>query len=138
MDDFLKLLQNKNNRLIWGGMTALSTIAEIRAKELYPHHLEIRKAMDKGSVITKDNGVKTLALIASVGPQYQVEIFAYLLHLLGTCRPKDIPQYAEKTLVAVDNHNKRKFIQVLEKRMGDLTSSQVTRVRRVVKAAEAR
>ncbi len=137
-DDFLKLLKNKNNRLVWGGMTALSTIAEINAKELYPNRLEISKAMDKGSVITKDNGVKTLALIASVDNEYQLGIFPYLLNLLATCRPKDVPQYSEKTLVAVNNHNKRKFIQVLEKRMGDLTSSQVARVRRVVKEAEAR
>lgn len=138
MDDFLKLLQNKNNRLVWGGMTALSTIAEINAKELYLHHLAIRKAMDKGSVITNDNGIKTLALIASAGNEYQIEVFPYLLNYLATCRSKDVPQYSEKILIAVNNNNKKKFIQVLEKRMSNLTSSQLARVKRVIKEAEAR
>jgi hypothetical protein len=67
VDDFLKLLHSKNNRLVWGGMTALSTIAGLRAKEIYPRRAEIMRAMDKGSVITQDGGVQTLALIASAG-----------------------------------------------------------------------
>lgn len=138
VDDFLKLLKNKNNRLVWGGMTALSAIAEVSAKELFTHHLEIRKATDNGSVITKDNGVKTLAVIASANDEYSLELFPYLLNLLATCRPKDVPQYSEKILVAVNDNNKKKFIQVLEKRMSDLTSSQLARVKRVAKEAEAR
>lgn len=138
VDDFLKLLKNKNNRLVWGGMTALSAIAETSAKELFTHHLEIRKATDNGSVITKDNGVKTLAVIASSNDEYSLELFPYLLNLLATCRPKDVPQYSEKILVAVNDNNKKKFIQVLEKRMSDLTSSQLARVKRVAKEAEAR
>jgi hypothetical protein len=34
---FLKLLDRKNNRLVWGGMVALSCVAEFRAAELFPH-----------------------------------------------------------------------------------------------------
>ena len=137
-DDFLKLLHSKNNRLVWGSMIALSTIAGIKAKELYPHHPEIMAAMDKGSVITQDNGVKTLALIASAGHSYQRSIFPYLLKHLATCRPKDVAQHSEKTLVAVTAANKGEFNKVLEKRLSHLAPSQVSRVRRVIKAAEAR
>jgi hypothetical protein len=115
-----------------------STIVGIKAKELYPHHPEIMKAIDKGSVITQDSGVKTLALIASAGRAYQRSIFPYLLRHLATCRPKDVAQHSEKTLVAVTAGNKGEFVKVLEQRMSHLTGSQVTRVRRVIKAAEAR
>ena len=31
VDDFLKLLESKINRMVWGGMIALSTIAELKA-----------------------------------------------------------------------------------------------------------
>lgn len=137
-DDFLRLLHDRNNRLVWGGMIALSTIAHLRAKDIYKHQRMIKGAMDKGSVITKDGGVRTLATVASADDAYQAEIFPYLLNHLATCRPKDVAQHSEKTLVAVNADNKRAFIQVLEERMSDLTDTQATRVRRVLKAAEAR
>lgn len=35
--DFLKLLKSRNNRLVWGSMTALAAIAEIKAAEIYAH-----------------------------------------------------------------------------------------------------
>jgi hypothetical protein len=138
LDDFLKLLHSKNNRLVWGSMIALSTIAGIRPNGLYPHYPEIMKAMDKGSVITQDNGVKTLGLIASAGDAYQKPIFPYLLRHLATCRPKDVAQHSEKTLAAVTAGNKGEFIKVLKQRLSHLTASQAARVRRVIKAAEAR
>ena len=33
--EFLELLSSKNNRLVWGGMIALSTIAEIKPDEIF-------------------------------------------------------------------------------------------------------
>ena len=136
--DFLKLLKSKNNRLVWGSMIALSTIADLRADEIAEHYEELEKVMDKGSVITRDNGVKTLALVASKNDRYKKKIFLYLLNHLAACRPKDVPQHAEKALAAVHSRNKREFIEVLEKRMDDMTGSQAARVRRVIKDAERR
>ena len=136
-EDFLKLLRSRNNRLVWGGMTALSTIAEIRADFIHAHLKEILKAMDAGSVITVDNAVKTLALAASQ-EAYQAVIFPHLLKHLRGCRPKDVTQHSEKSLPAVDASNKDEFIAVLEKRMGDLSASQITRVNKVIKAAKNR
>ncbi len=34
-DDFLKLLRSKNNRMVWGGMIALATIAETKPREIW-------------------------------------------------------------------------------------------------------
>src|SRR3989337_2674112 len=59
--DFLTLLKNKNNRLVGGSMIALSTIAQVNPEDIYPHHEEIMRALERGSVITIDNGVITLA-----------------------------------------------------------------------------
>jgi hypothetical protein len=136
-EDFLKLLRSSNNRLVWGGMIALSTVADLRADFIYAHLDEILKAMHAGSVITVDNAVKTLALAAS-DEAYRRDVFPYLLEHLRTCRPKDVPQHSEKSLPAVDASNKDDFIAVLEKRMEDLSGSQITRVKKVIKEAASR
>jgi len=136
VDDFLKLLRNRNNRLVWGSMIALATIAEIKAAELYENRDEILRAIEKGSVITVDNGIKTLATIASVKAEYRRELFPYLLDHLANCRPKDVPQRAEKIVVAVDSDNKQQFIEVLETRMSIMKPSQVKRLQKVKQKAE--
>ena len=134
--DFLKLLKSRENCLVWGAMLALSTVAALKADELFPHIGEIQHAMEKGSVITEDNGVGTLALIASTKEEYNQVIFPYLLNHLATCRPKSVPQHAEKTLIAVNAQNKEAFIQVLEKRLEDLLGGQVSRMKIVIRQAE--
>lgn len=135
-DDFLRLLRSKNNRLVWGGMIALSTIAGIKADELYPHVAEIKKTMQAGSVITVDAGVKTLAGIACNSPERGQEILPYLLDLLGTCRPKDVARHAESILPAVDEPHRSAFLGVLNQRMGDLSAAQVQRVRKVIRQVD--
>jgi hypothetical protein len=137
-DDFLKLLHSRNNRLVWGAMIALSTVADLKADTIYPHVAEIKQVMDQGSVITRDNGVRVLALVAAQKPAYSKEIFPYLLHHLETCRPKDVPQHAEKTAVAVTARNKQLFSAVLEKRLVDLKGAQAVRVKKVIKEVERR
>jgi len=135
-DVFISLLRSKNNRLVWGSMIALSTIAEVRPDVLFEQRDEIIRAIDHGSVITVDRGIQALVIVASKDDTYRKELFPYLLNHLATCRPKDVAQHAEKTLVAVNTENKDAFIQVLEKRQGDLKPSQEKRVIKVIKKAE--
>lgn len=132
---FLKLLKSRNNRLVWGGMIALSTVAGLKADEIFSHYDEIVDVMSKGSVITMDNGVKVLALVASKNAAYNQKIFPFLLDHLSTCRPKEVPQHAEKTLPAVNAGNQAEFVRVLEKRMEDLSGSQVARLKKVIREA---
>ena len=134
VEDFINLLKSRNNRLVWGGMIALGTVAELKAEVIFAHLAEIEKVMDTGSVITVDNGVRTLALAASKGGKYNKAIFPYLLDHLKTCRPKDVPQHAEKTLPAVINlSGKKEFVAVLEKRLEDLSGPGLSRVKKVIK-----
>jgi hypothetical protein len=133
--EFLKLLRSRHNRLVWGGMIALSTVAGIAADDIYPKWDEIQKTMARGSVITVDAGVLTLAELAATSGERREKIFPYLLGHLSTCRPKDVPQHAEKTLLAVDRGNKDAFISILETRMQDMNSAQASRLRRVIKQA---
>ncbi len=134
VEDFVRLLKNRNNRLVWGGMIALAEAARANPDGVYKHLAEIKKAMDAGSVITVDNAVKALAL-AAAKPEYNAAIFPILLKHLQTCRPKDVAQHSEKSLPAVNGKNKAKFISTLEKRMEDLSGSALARVKKVIKQA---
>ncbi len=136
-EDYIKLLRSKNNHLVWGGMIALGVVADLKADTVYAHLTEVQKAMDKGSVITMDNGVSALARAASGNKKYNQAIFPYLLEHLKTCRPKDVPQHSEKTLPAVNGSNKSAFIKILEKRMEDLSGAGLNRVKKVIKQVQA-
>ena len=135
-EDFVKLLKSKNNRLVWGGMIALGVVAELKADVVLANLSEIQRAMKEGSVITVDNAVQVLARAASAGEKYRKVMFPLLLEHLKTCRPKEVPQHAEKSLPAVTAANRKEFVQVLMKRMGDMSSSGVVRVKKVIKLAE--
>ncbi len=87
-------------------------------------------------MITKDNGVKTLALIGSTKPEYREAVFPFLVEHLKTCRPKDVPQHAEHTLAAVSTEYKKAFVQVLEKRIPDLSPAGLVRIKKVLKAVD--
>jgi hypothetical protein len=135
-DDFIKLLKHKNNRMVWGGMIALSTVADLKAAKIFPHIGEIVHIMESGSVITMDNGIKVLGRVASQKDEYRKAIFPILLDHLKTCRLKEVPQHAEKSLPAVTPGNKSDFIRVLEERLEDMSASQAARLKKIIKTAE--
>ena len=59
--DFLKLLGSRDNRLVWGAMIGLSTVAELAADQIYLHVAEIQQVMAGGTIITLDAGVLALS-----------------------------------------------------------------------------
>jgi len=95
---FIELLKSPNNRLVWGGMMALATIAEVASETIMAHLTILKSAMKVGSVITIDKGVLTLAKLAAVSKENNDVIFPILLHHLENCRPKEIPQHSESTV----------------------------------------
>jgi hypothetical protein len=135
VDVFVRLLRSKNNRLVWGGMTALAETAKADPDAVFNHLDEIKKAKETGSVITVDHAISTLAYTAAAKEEYNTVIFPYLMKHLAGCRPKEVPQHAERTLPAVNSSNKTGFITVLEKRTEDLTGSGLTRVKKVIRQA---
>jgi hypothetical protein len=137
-EDFVRLLRSKNNRLVWGGMTALAEVAKANPEAVFEHLDAIKKAKEAGSVITVDNAISTLAYTAAANAEYNQTIFPYLLEHLSGCRPKEVPQHAERSLPAVNSLNKTDFIKVLEKRMEDLSGSGLSRVKKVTKQAGQR
>jgi hypothetical protein len=117
-------------------MTALAEVAKARPDFVFEHLAEIQRAKETGSVITVDQAISTLARTAASRAEYSKAIFPYLLKHLSGCRPKEVPQHAEKTLPAVNSSNKADFIKVLENRMEDLSGSGLARVKKVIKQAD--
>jgi hypothetical protein len=133
VDDFLKLLRGKNNRLIWGAMMALSTVAHLEADTLFDNRALLFESVKNGSVITVDNGIKTLSIVAAQQSDYNNALFPFLIEHLKTCRPKEVPQHAQSTSVAVSDNNKQEFLNVLYKRLGSLSPAQASRIKGLIK-----
>ncbi len=136
VDVFLDLLKSKNNRLVWGAMIALSTIAGLKAAEIAARVGEVQRAMEGGSVITVDNGVKILTEVAKSSAECEQAVLPYLFNHLANTRAKDIPQHAEKIVEAVGAGSKQAFVDILQSRMSELSAPQAARVRKVIKTAE--
>jgi len=133
--DFLKLLKHRNNRMVWGGMIALSTIAALKADELIGRLPEIIKTMEAGTVITNDAGIKILSDMAAQKETYRPQIVPYLLKRLADARPVDAPRYAERIAPAVGPAYKAEFIRILETWMKSASGSRFARLKKTLKTA---
>jgi len=134
--DFLKLLHSKQNRLVWGAMIALSTIAPIASADLFEKRELICKTISQGSVITQDAGIKTLAQVAAADPIYLAELNPFLMNFLRTCRLSDVPRHTEFIEQCVNDSNRQEFLTILQERLPHMTSPQISRVKKILKRTE--
>ena len=131
--DYLALLTSKNNRMVWGGMILLAMVADRVPDELFSHRETLIQASQTGSVISQDQGIKTLALVAAAKPPYNEVLFPFLLEHLQICRPKSLPQHSESVALAVTIENKDRFLAVIRERQSLLTPSQLRRTQKLIR-----
>jgi hypothetical protein len=135
--DFIELLNSKNNRLVWGGMTALTTIADIKHKEIFDSLDTVMEAVDKGSVITIDGGVDVLAKLNKHDGYFNTTD-PLLIDQLWKCPIKQLPMYIERALVSISTRNKEIYLSIIEKRKTECTNgSQVKRLEKALKQINA-
>ena len=132
--DFLTLLHSKNNRLVWGAMIGLAAVAGLRPDAVWTQVDSVMQIVEAGSVITMLWGVRALAKVAATNPERRGRIFPFLLRLLETCIPRDVPTHAESMLPAVNESVKAEFLSVLDRRAAQLTPSQLARLKKMRKA----
>ena len=131
--DFVALLDNKNNRLQWGAMTAINTITLENPEVVHSSLKKIIAAADSGSIITKDYAVNILISLCSLKP-YAGEAFSLLLEQLANSPVNQLPMYAEKALPVITDKNKAPFIKVLSSRLSDIEKdTKRKRVEKVIK-----
>jgi len=132
-NDFLKLLKSKDNRMVWGAMIGLATIANRCPKEVWGQIDDITRITEGGTVITLVWGIRVLARVAATDEKYKKKIFPFLLKQIQACIPRDVPTHAESILCAVDQNNRGELLSILEARRAELTPAQLTRFKRVLK-----
>jgi hypothetical protein len=132
-DEFVDLLHSRNNRLVWGGMTALGAIAPLRADAIARRLDEVIRATEHGSVITQDWGIRVLAAVAAANDLYEKRILPFLADFLKKCPPKDLPRHAESALPAVNEGNRAAILAILENRKSSLKAAQAKRLEKVIR-----
>jgi hypothetical protein len=130
---FIDLLDNKNNRMIWGAMCALNCIAGINQKMIYANLIKILDTVEKGSVITRDLGVSILVKLAAV-KQYTDDSLTLLLEQLNGAPTNQFPSYAESILTIITEGFKAKFIKILQLRLKEIEQeSKRKRIEKILK-----
>lgn len=137
VEELLRLLRSKNNRMILGSMIALSTISALKAREIWGQIEVVLSAIDRGTLITVVWGVKTLSGVASTSKAYRSNLFPILADHLRSCNPRDLPLHAENMLPAIDGDNRESFLALLDARRAELSPSQATRLKKVLREQEA-
>lgn len=132
---FLELLESKDNRLQWGGMTALGCIAREKPAEIFDSLGRIIEAAEKGSVITRDHCVKILVALSELD-KYSDKTFPLLLEQIMKSPNNQFPMYAENALPAITAQNKDRFIDTLTGRIEDIErESGRKRIEKVIRKA---
>lgn len=132
LDTFLDLLQSKNNRLQWGAMMALNSMTRLKAKSIYNNLPIILDAVEKGSVITRDNAINIL-LNLCLSNQFSNDAFDLFIEQLLKSPPNQLPMYAERAIPIINNKNKKRFIDTLNIRLKDIEKeSKLKRVKKVI------
>ena len=130
--EFGKLLDSKNNRLVWGAMTALDSIAAQEPQGVYGLLPKVLAVADSGSVITRDHAVGILVKLGA-RKQYADKCVPLLVEQLMSCPTNQFPMYAEMSLALVNDKNKAALQKVMARRLDGLEKeSQQKRVAKVL------
>ncbi|MDC6365566.1 MULTISPECIES: hypothetical protein [Flavobacteriaceae] len=131
--DFLELLSSKNNRLVWGGMIALSTITDLKGKELFESIDLISDTVNKGSVITVDAGIEIYTKLNKYS-EFQDKVENLLTDQLWKCPIKQLPKYMEKSTISINKKNKEIYQKIINERKAECEKdSQIKRLDKVLK-----
>jgi hypothetical protein len=135
-EDFIKFLKSKYQNMAQGAIIALAQIAKVKPEFTFKHLDEIKKTKETGSDITVDKSISALAYTAAANEEYSKTIFPYLIDHLSTCYFKEVSEHAERILPAINEMNKAEFIKSLEKRSDELSGSDFTRLKKIIRIAE--
>lgn len=133
LEAFLPLLQSKDNRMQWGGMSAISSMAGHHPLKVYRHLPKIMAAAEVGSVITRDHAVKTLVKVGT-HTEHREEIFQMLHEILIGTPVNQFASYVEETLAIIDEAHRDRFIQTIKERLPEMnTEAKKKRLLKVLK-----
>lgn len=137
LQDFVPFLNDKNNRLQWGAMTALSTLTKKNPQQIFELLPAILQSADSGSVITKDQAFNILVVLGTI-PEFNHQVFPIMQEQLLKSLPNQLPMYAEKALPIIAKPHRHTLAETLKKRLNDLEKeSKRKRLEKVIKKLSA-
>ncbi len=128
---FKNLLASPDNSIVWGAMCAIDGIATVKPDVVYMILPQIMAAVDRGTVITRDHAVKTLAKLAAQ-ERFARTAMPLLLEQLRTAPLNQLPMYAELAAAVVLPQDTATMRAILETRLPELPSE--AKKKRVEKA----
>lgn len=114
-----KLIEHKENHVVWRAMCVLPLIAPYNMELVQDDLTRILKAMDEGSVITRDHGFSLLVSLYEL-PAYHENMTYILSEQLMKAPDNQLGQYAEKWLAVIEKSHIHLLIPLLETRLPDL------------------
>lgn len=112
---FLTVLKGKDNRMIWGALTALDAIAASEPALIAANLTAILDAADRSSVIAKDKAVSMLATLAAQSPPSKLA-WRRMIDILHTSADNQTPMYAEAALRAAPQNDPAELAAVVQQR----------------------
>lgn len=129
-DYFIELLDRKNNRIVWGAMSAIDAICSLKIDLVYSQLEKLRTVVEQGSVITRDHFVNILLILAAAKP----DVLARLSEQFADCPPNQLPMYAERSLCILNKENSVEFVAIMVHRLDEMaTESKRRRLEKVIK-----
>jgi hypothetical protein len=112
---FFDLLASKNNRLVWGALSALDAVASVEAKRLHSRLKELLAAEETASVIGKDKTISILCKLTAAG--FAKTTVPVLLELVKKSAVNQLPMYAEHVAAVIPPKDVAKFRSVVSARL---------------------
>lgn len=133
---FLDQAKGKDNRLVWGALSALDAVAIVAPNVIVANLPAILDAADRGSVIAKDKAVSMLARL-SAPPTSSRTAWQRLIDILRTSADNQTPMYAEMALSSAGGNDSSELMEVVRFRLSRITQpSKKTRLEKVVRKLE--
>lgn len=132
-DSFLELTKDKNNRMVWGSMIALWTVAKTEYIKINDNFDELVSVIEKGSVITQDAGLKMFAVIAGKLPETRTKILNFVLQIIRNCKPRDVYKYSVDFFQFATNEEMKKFVEAIEEIKPLMNENQKKKIERLFK-----
>lgn len=130
---FLEKIHRRNNRMVWGSLTALSEIAKIDAGTIFEAPGSIIAVADKGSVISRDQAIRILIALPAK-PEFAGSAASHLFARLESAAVNQLPMYAERVHDAMNEAFHPRLHSVLSRRlMEGMAQSKRRRLERVIR-----
>lgn len=120
VDAFVALLGSSSNRLVWGALTALSSLALPAPQRIRPHLDAILDAADRGSVIAKDHANRILCALAAAG---DTEAPKLAIKRLRDAAPNQFVTYAEEIAAVIDDAHRSALLRAIDSRRKGVTGA---------------